>query len=568
MKLAANSRVSVIGGGISGLSFAYFLGKLRPDVKITIFEKENRVGGYINTCRASLESEKITGIHSKNGLKMEKGPRTLRGVSSGTLIIVDLMKKMGILGQLRGIDLKSEANKKYLVIENKNNSNIQIGQVKGELIEVPGPGCKLSTFGKFLTSPLGKIILIGILKDLIFKKDGKNIDNMSVEEFFTRHFGKEMINDIGSALMYGIYAADVSNLNAKNVMPAMVEIEKEGGSIIKTLLSKAFKKKKDPNNDITTNKQIVKIDENVQTYIDKFGSEFDMGELSKLLKNFPMLVLNDGLSTLCYGIRDNLPKNVKIVIGDGVSNIRRNDENFNVETVEGNTYEFDHVRSTVKTLALGKMLENNSVKEVLNDFKYTSVSVYNVLIPSKHVKMYTGFGFLVPKARFNQQSRIMGVIFDSDVEEHSKLIFPDDHNDNDNDNLNQDKDKLLSKTTITSPEKESFTKVTFMFNIDPNRRIEPTSATVQQALRETFTNLLGNDSLPKDIALEGITWWDAIPLYDVRISDSFDERREAAKKLLMDTYSENLSLGGTIFAPGVGVPDAVIGSLRGACELA
>ena len=45
------AQVAVIGGGISGLTAAYQLGTLRPDLRVVLFEASDRLGGVIQTFR-------------------------------------------------------------------------------------------------------------------------------------------------------------------------------------------------------------------------------------------------------------------------------------------------------------------------------------------------------------------------------------------------------------------------------------------------------------------------------------------------------------------------------------
>lgn len=61
--------IAVLGGGITGLSSAFFITQEIPQAKVTIYEKSNRLGGW-------LESP----IHevSTGHVVFENGPRTLR----------------------------------------------------------------------------------------------------------------------------------------------------------------------------------------------------------------------------------------------------------------------------------------------------------------------------------------------------------------------------------------------------------------------------------------------------------------------------------------------------------
>lgn len=44
-------RIGIIGGGVSGLSVAYFLEQASPELELTIFETEDRIGGKVQTFR-------------------------------------------------------------------------------------------------------------------------------------------------------------------------------------------------------------------------------------------------------------------------------------------------------------------------------------------------------------------------------------------------------------------------------------------------------------------------------------------------------------------------------------
>ena len=42
---------AIIGGGISGLSAAWYLKKLRPEARVTVFESGDKTGGVLQTVR-------------------------------------------------------------------------------------------------------------------------------------------------------------------------------------------------------------------------------------------------------------------------------------------------------------------------------------------------------------------------------------------------------------------------------------------------------------------------------------------------------------------------------------
>lgn len=65
-------RIAVLGGGIAGLSSAYFAAKEFPNSKITVYEGGNETGGWIRTKRVQVPGGEV---------KFESGPRTLRNAT-------------------------------------------------------------------------------------------------------------------------------------------------------------------------------------------------------------------------------------------------------------------------------------------------------------------------------------------------------------------------------------------------------------------------------------------------------------------------------------------------------
>lgn len=78
--MAPRTHIAVLGGGISGLSTAWYLAKTAPsNVKITLIEGTKRTGGW-------LYSDRVADPQYPNGkgsVLLERGPRSLRpqGVS-------------------------------------------------------------------------------------------------------------------------------------------------------------------------------------------------------------------------------------------------------------------------------------------------------------------------------------------------------------------------------------------------------------------------------------------------------------------------------------------------------
>lgn len=265
-KIPHNGRVAVIGGGISGLSFSYFLNKLRPDIKINIFESQNQPGGWIKSEYLQLKNE-------KQKVLLEKGPRTLRGVSDGSLLIIDVLRNLNQSSKIEVMAHDSIANRKYLL----SREDI--------LVQVPN---SIKSFGKFLSSGIVNGILKGMLLEPFAKGRISPNEDESVESFITRRFGSSKLSDnILSGVLHGIYAGDISKLSVRSVLPSLVSLETENGSIIKGMIKKI--RETPPTKELSAS---------LASYQDKISSNSNLLELASTLKKYPMVRLKDGLQTL------------------------------------------------------------------------------------------------------------------------------------------------------------------------------------------------------------------------------------------------------------------------------
>ena len=75
--------VAVLGGGITGLSTAYYLSKSLPSsTRIVLFEAGSRLGGWLNSTSVDVGNGKVV---------FERGPRTLRPSVPNGLVTLDLV---------------------------------------------------------------------------------------------------------------------------------------------------------------------------------------------------------------------------------------------------------------------------------------------------------------------------------------------------------------------------------------------------------------------------------------------------------------------------------------------
>jgi oxygen-dependent protoporphyrinogen oxidase len=154
-------KIAVLGGGISGLSTAYFLKKEFPNASIQVIEASNW-GGWIRS------------IKRKHTL-FETGPRTLRPHGEPGAFTLDLVQELGLDNNLLQVKKTSSAAKNRFVY------------AQSELQKLPS-----SLLGMLLQKPR---IFKGIPKELameFFNQKHRKIyeNDESIQSFFSRRFGE------------------------------------------------------------------------------------------------------------------------------------------------------------------------------------------------------------------------------------------------------------------------------------------------------------------------------------------------------------------------------------------
>ncbi len=197
-------KIAIIGGGISGLSLAWFLLEKDSAADITIFESEQRPGGKIWTDKA----EGFLCEWGVNGF-LDNRPKTL-----------ELSKKL-LLQPLRSNDA---SRKRY----------IYSGGVLHRLPESP-PAFFLS---KLLSLP-GRLRVMA--EPFI---PGNARDEETLAEFARRRLGREAYEKLIDPMASGIYAGNPETLSLRACFPKVYDLEKKYGGLIRGMLKLQQEKKK------------------------------------------------------------------------------------------------------------------------------------------------------------------------------------------------------------------------------------------------------------------------------------------------------------------------------------
>jgi protoporphyrinogen/coproporphyrinogen III oxidase len=204
-------RVAIIGGGIAGLAAAYELEKARgagAAVEYTLFESRERLGG-------SLASETV------NGIVLERGPDSFLSEKPAG---AELCRELGLEDQLTP---SNDANRKtHIVVKNR-----LVPLPDGLMFLIPTKLVPTALTGLFSPATKMKMAL-----ELLHPPTPSSQDE-SVASLVERHFGKEAVDRLADPLLSGIYGGDATQLSARTVLPKLVEMETQYGSLTRGMLA-------------------------------------------------------------------------------------------------------------------------------------------------------------------------------------------------------------------------------------------------------------------------------------------------------------------------------------------
>lgn len=209
--------VVVIGGGITGLSAAYYLKKQMEETgqacRITVMEKSDRFGGKISTLR-------------RDGFVIEKGPDSFLARKPA---LVELARELGLEDQLTGTN--PNAKKTYILSRGKLHR-----MPPGLMLGIPTEIMPFMRTG--LLSPAAKA---RAALDLVLPKRTADEDE-SLGHFLERRLGSEVLSQIAEPLLAGIYAGNTYDLSVKATFPQFHSIEQKHRSLILGMMKKTGKK--------------------------------------------------------------------------------------------------------------------------------------------------------------------------------------------------------------------------------------------------------------------------------------------------------------------------------------
>lgn len=200
--------VTIVGGGLTGLTAAYYLGHAKPDWTITLYEQAPRFGGKIQTQRV-------------DDFVVELGPDSYLGRKTE---MTDLVYDLGL-----GDTLVSNETGQAFVYDKGSIHPIPGGSIMGIPTEMM-PFVKAT-----LISWPGKLRagLDYFKKSYQLDKNG----DVSIGHFFKYHLGQEMMDKLIEPLLAGIYGGDIYKISLLSTFPHFIQVEQKYGNMVKGMMA-------------------------------------------------------------------------------------------------------------------------------------------------------------------------------------------------------------------------------------------------------------------------------------------------------------------------------------------
>lgn len=297
--------VTIVGGGLTGLTAAYYLGHAKPDWTITLYEQAPRFGGKIQTQRV-------------DDFVVELGPDSYLGRKTE---MTDLVYDLGL-----GDTLVSNETGQAFVYDKGSIHPILGGSIMGIPTEMM-PFVKAT-----LISWPGKLRagLDYFKKPYQLDKNG----DVSIGHFFQYHLGQEMMDKLIEPLLAGIYGGDIYKISLLSTFPHFIQVEQKYGNMVKGMMAAKMGHSKAgvtkaakgavAEGDVPRAGKGTMTDRQFESHEAKSTkAQADMASRKGTAAQSGMFrQLTGGLESVITAIVDAMPSNVHLYTGTLVSNIR------------------------------------------------------------------------------------------------------------------------------------------------------------------------------------------------------------------------------------------------------
>jgi protoporphyrinogen/coproporphyrinogen III oxidase len=463
-------RVAVLGAGPAGLAAAHELLARDAAVRVDVFEAAARAGGCV-------ASERV------HGVLYEAGPNSM---NSKHPAVHDLLFRQLALGpRVRRRDPRAK------------HFFIALG---GRLVPLPTSLPALVASRLLTTGAKLRILLEPFVPRVA---DREAAERESVDQFFTRRFGREVADTVVDPAVAGIFSGRTANLSMKHAFSRLWAVERKAGSVFGGMLRGLGKAQPD--------------------------SRFPAIDSRALRAS---LSFDDGLQVLTNTLAASIESNsrARIKTKTPVTSVNRSKHD-GLWRINASGRRYDAVISTIPAHAVEHVRSNDSaVKELFVDMArkilYAPVAVVLLVYKEAEVKhKLDGFGFLVPSK--HPRNGLLGVNF-------SSSNYPG---------------------RVEDPE-ELFVTAYIGGSRDPTKALLPADQVVELAAREVH-DLIGTTNTTPVFSRVKL-WSQGIPQYGAGEFEAIADRMKN-----IEILAPGLVLAGN-YRDGIGLPDALLSGIHAA----
>ncbi|MBA4535687.1 protoporphyrinogen oxidase [Bacillus aquiflavi] len=327
-------KVIVIGGGITGLTSAYYLQKVARDydlpLDVKLIEASHRLGGKAQTV-------------VRDGFVIERGPDSFleRKTSAARLA-----KEVGMEDKL----VNNASGKSYVLVQNKLHQ-----MPEGSVMGIPTKITPFVTTDLFTFS--GKIRAAA---DFILPRS-KAQEDQSLGEFFRRRLGDEVVENLIEPLLSGIYAGNIDQLSLMSTFPQFYHVEQKYRSLALGMKKAMPPQKKSPR------------------------------------KKGIFLTFTTGLQSFISAIEAKLEKG-SVLKSMRVEKVVDSDDNYSIYVNSGEIIQADSIVVATPHQVTRSIFPDYSLFAPLKDMPSTSVATVALAYPEEAIdKDIDGTGFVVSR---------------------------------------------------------------------------------------------------------------------------------------------------------------------------
>ncbi|EKN70268.1 protoporphyrinogen oxidase [Neobacillus bataviensis LMG 21833] len=331
-------KVVIIGGGIAGLTSAFYLQKAIQEhqlpIEIQLIEASHRLGGKLQTV-------------VRDGFTIERGPDSFLARKTS---MIRLAKEVGMDDKL----VPNSTGKSYVLVNEKLHS-----MPGGSIMGVP------TEIGPFITT--GLFSVPGKLRaaaDFILPRSESGKDQ-SLGQFFRRRLGDEVVENLIEPLLSGIYAGDIDQLSLMSTFPQFYEVEQKYRSLIMGMKKTTPSQPKQPE--------------------------------SKDKKKGGFLTFKTGLQSFAEAIEAKLDPR-SILKGHRVDKITKSNNHYEIYLNNSETITADCIIAATPHKVTQSMFSDYSFFDPFKSVPSTSVATVAIALPEEAIKNdIDGTGFVVSR---------------------------------------------------------------------------------------------------------------------------------------------------------------------------